>query len=157
MLEIFPIKKERVLEKVRELIFERTGMHLEILRTENGKPYVCAPLHFSIADSKDKAYVALSDKPVGIDFEYADRKISQSLISRLCDKERAEVKNDALAFLVGWTVKEAFIKLNGYTLATHYKRLAYYSGNLYSDGIKQNVKITTTISDNEIVTVVSHD
>ena len=52
----------------------------EIRRTQRGKPYfVGSPLHFSISHTKKHVFCALSDRPIGIDAEEADRDIRLAL------------------------------------------------------------------------------
>ena len=104
---------------LRQLYREKTGKECpEILTAPRGKPYFeNSPLHFSISHTKNHAFCALSDSPVGCDAEEKDRDINLRLAEKiLSDSERArfekvEDKRDALLRL--WVLKEAAAKLTG--------------------------------------------
>lgn len=85
---------------------------------EGGKPYfIAGNWHFSISHTKKHAFCALSDAPIGIDAEEADRKIDLRLADKIlspAEKARfdaAENKHQALLRL--WVLKEAAAKLSG--------------------------------------------
>ena len=86
--------------------------------TERGKPYFTAGnVHFSISHTDRVVFCALSDRPVGIDAENADRKIDPKLAEKILSPaeklryENAPDKNAALLRL--WVQKEAYAKLTG--------------------------------------------
>ena len=90
----------------------------EISVAEGGKPYfIAGNWHFSISHTKKHAFCALSDAPIGIDAEEADRKIDLRLADKIlspAEKARfdaAENKQQALLWL--WVLKEAAAKLSG--------------------------------------------
>ena len=90
----------------------------EIRRTKLGKPYfVDSPLHFSVSHTKHYVFVALSDKPIGIDAEELDRDIKLSLAEKFLSPgeyaqyEKAE--DQRLALLRFWVLKEAAGKCTG--------------------------------------------
>ena len=90
----------------------------EIRRTNLGKPYfVDSPLHFSVSHTKNYVFVALSDKPIGIDAEELDREIKLSLAEKfLSPTEYAQFQNaedKRLALLRFWVLKEAAGKCEG--------------------------------------------
>ena len=90
----------------------------EIRRTKLGKPYfVDSPLHFSISHTKNYVFVALSDRPIGIDAEERDREIKLSLAEKfLSPTEHAQFQNaedQRLALLKFWVLKEAAGKCSG--------------------------------------------
>ena len=98
---------------------EQTGMPCpEIAVAERGKPYfVDSPWHFSISHTKRHVFCVLSDRPVGLDAEEADRKIDLRLAEKILSEsekpryEAAENKRDALLRL--WVLKEASVKCTG--------------------------------------------
>lgn len=138
MREIYLTKnRENILA---EVLKDRTGTEYEILRTENGKPYINAPLCFSLSHSGKRAVVALCNKPVGVDLELYKKRVRASVISRFSDRERAEIKNER-DFLIHWTAREAYVKAVGGALYSHLKSLEFYGGDLYFDGQKQAVKL----------------
>ena len=90
----------------------------EIRRTKLGKPYfVDCPLHFSISHTKNYVFVALSDRPIGIDAEELDRDIKLSLAEKfLSPGEYVQYENaqdKRLALLKFWVLKEAAGKCTG--------------------------------------------
>lgn len=90
----------------------------QILTAERGKPYFAAGgLHFSISHTKDHVFCCFSDRPVGIDAEEADRKLTERLAERfLSEPERLRWKNAPdrnQALLRLWILKEAQAKATG--------------------------------------------
>ena len=90
----------------------------QIAVTDRGKPYfVDSPWHFSISHTKKHAFCALSEAPVGIDGEEADRDINLRLAEKILSPsekaqfDRAEDKRAAL--LKFWVLKEAAAKRSG--------------------------------------------
>ena len=106
-------------ELLAELYREKTGEALPpIAEGQRGKPYFeGSSLHFSISHSKNHAFCALSDRPVGIDAEELDRKISPRLAEKILsqgEKLRYDTAKDKhLALLKFWVLKEASVKLTG--------------------------------------------
>ena len=104
----------------RRLGVDAASVAIEI--DENGRPFSSGGPHFSISHSGDHVLMAVSEEPtlaVGIDIEFADRKID---LARICERvctadERAwidEGANLALArFFELWTCKEAALKARG--------------------------------------------
>jgi phosphopantetheinyl transferase len=74
-------------------------------------------LHFSISHTKRRVFCALSEKPVGIDAEEMDRRVSLRLADQILSPgeralyDAAEDKRAALLRL--WVLKEASVKLSG--------------------------------------------
>ena len=90
----------------------------EIRRTKLGKPYfVDSPLHFSISHTPHFVFVALSDRPIGIDAEETGREIKLALAEKLLSPgELAQFQNaedKRLALLKFWVLKEAAGKCSG--------------------------------------------
>ncbi|MBR3972526.1 MAG: 4'-phosphopantetheinyl transferase superfamily protein [Oscillospiraceae bacterium] len=106
-------------ELLAALYREKTGKSLPpIAIGERGKPYfVDSPFHFSISHSKNHAFCALAEHPVGIDAEELDRKISPRLAEKILspsEKLRYEAAEDKhLTLLKFWVLKEASVKLTG--------------------------------------------
>lgn len=89
-----------------------------------GKPYFSeGSWHFSISHSKNHVFCVLSDGPVGLDAEEADRQIKPIVAEKaLSPREKArydgaEDKNRALLTL--WVLKEAAGKLSGKGIGFH--------------------------------------
>ena len=90
----------------------------EIRRTDRGKPYFAdGSAHFSIAHSPRHVVCALSDKPIGIDCEEADRAVSLTLAEKILSPTELAQFRDApdkrLALLKFWVLKEAAAKCSG--------------------------------------------
>ena len=141
MLEVYLTENEDVYKKLEYYLSRHIPYPFEILKTENEKPYIEGdPLFFSLSHKDDKAVIAISDKPVGADLEVFKDNLHPSLLSRFSLREQGEICGE-WDFLRNWTAKEAFIKMKGETLAKFLKRLEYFGGNIYLDGVKQNCKI----------------
>ena len=92
---------------------------------EHGKPSLALPptggdgegLYFSLSHCKEGVCCAISDRPVGIDIESANRKISDSVIRySMNEGEQAlilESDDPQRTFLRLWTQKEAVLKRLG--------------------------------------------
>ena len=107
---------------LRQLYEELTGEEEmpEIGKTPRGKPYfLTGPLHFSITHTKTRVFCAISDKPVGIDAEDLNRKVSPELAQKILSPGELAVyeaapepdKNEILLRL--WVMKEAEVKCSG--------------------------------------------
>lgn len=95
---------------------EKTGREMPpILIGEWGKPYFDgSDLHFSISHTKNHAFCALSDGPVGIDAEEADRNISLRLAPKILSPgEMARFDGSREMLLRFWVLKEAEVKRTG--------------------------------------------
>lgn len=87
-------------------------------KTKRGKPYFTdIPLHFSVSHTKHHVFCVLSDHPIGIDAEEADRDINLNLAKKILSPneqlqfEAATDKRRAL--LTFWVLKEAYVKCTG--------------------------------------------
>lgn len=92
---------------------------------EHGKPSLALPPtggdgegpHFSLSHCKEGVCCAISDRPVGIDIEAANRKISDSVIRysmNECEQALIRESDDPQrTFLRLWTQKEAVLKRLG--------------------------------------------
>lgn len=103
-------------ELLAALYRKYAGGDLPEIRTEDrGKPvFVNCPLHFSISHTRNHAFCALSDIPIGIDAEEPDRKISLKLAEKiLSPSEKARFDGSREMLLRFWVLKEASVKLTG--------------------------------------------
>ena len=135
------LENEGLYDSVKALLSKHIPIPFEILRTENGKPYIEGnPLCFSISHSRNKAVVAISESPVGVDFETFTGKPREAVLKKFTEREQSEIDCER-EFLRHWTAREAYIKLKGLTLAKTYKRLEFYGGNLYLNGVYVGVNL----------------
>ena len=100
------------------------GVMPEILTAPKGKPYFAqSAWHFSISHTKRHAFCVLSDVPVGLDAEEADRNIDLSIAPKiLSDGELTQFRmaqDRRRAFLTFWVLKEAQAKLTGEGIKWH--------------------------------------
>ena len=91
---------------------------------------------FNISHSGSLGLIAVGDRPTGCDIEILKNRAHAAVIGRFTADERREIACER-DFLRNWTAKEAFIKLNGFALATHLKRLEYREGSIWLDGRRQ--------------------
>ena len=136
MSKLYRTKNERLYEKLKRLL----PADCEIKRTENGKPYTDG-ICFSFTHTGDTALIAISDCPVGIDAEIVKERNFSSVLKRFTPREQAETGDRISGFLKNWVTKEAYIKLIGGTLAHDLKRLEYFGGELFYNGLKVNCNI----------------
>lgn len=97
---------------------------IELRKTPNGKPCLSgAPHEISLSHTKTHLFLAVSDRPVGIDAEPLDREIDYApVLKKFSPQERELVKNRR-DFLALWTAKESVVKLFGGTLAHDLKKI----------------------------------
>ncbi len=86
--------------------------------TDRGKPYFAdGGPHFSISHTKSRVFCVLSDVPVGIDAEEADRaidlRLAEKILSPAEKKQFEEADDQRLALLKFWVLKEALAKATG--------------------------------------------
>ena len=104
---------------LRDLWESHMGTPLpEIALADRGKPYFLgSDWHFSISHTKRRVFCALSEVPIGIDAEEADREINLRLAEKIlspAEKARFDAAEDKhLALLKFWVLKEAAAKLSG--------------------------------------------
>lgn len=106
-------------ELLRQMVEDFTGRPMPaIVLGERGKP--CFPgsdLHFSITHTKGHVFCALSDRPIGIDAEETDRKVSLALAQKILSPgeltQYEKAPNKRLALLTFWVLKEAQAKCDG--------------------------------------------
>ncbi len=83
---------------------------------EHGKPSLqeYPSIHFNLSHCANAIACAVGDKPIGIDAESTERKISDALIRHtMSPQEQEEIAGDPIRFFRFWTQKEALVKLRG--------------------------------------------
>ena len=111
-----------------ELIYKKYGIKkCNIIYDKHGKPFFEEDngLFFSFSHTKKAVACAVHKKNIGVDIEEI-RDFKKSICKRVFTKEEIENIKTNKDFFYFWTMKEAFVKMNG-------KGLSY--------GLK-NVKIT---------------
>ena len=151
MIKLYQTENERVYEKLKSLLPEGS----EIKRTENGKPYT-GGICFSLTHTGNAALIAVSDNHVGIDAEIQKERNISSVLKRFTAREQSEISNFA-DFLRHWVVREAYIKMVGGTLAHDLKRLEFFGGELFLDGVKVDCNILCSSSADLIYAICAYD
>ena len=147
MLEIYFTENSDIYGKLKSHLSRLLPSSFEILRTENGKPYLeGSPLFFSISHSDDKALIVFCDKPVGADLEVIQKRKYSSILSRFSAEEKKEI-SDTEDFLSHWTVREAYIKMLGSTINYNLDKLSYINGVLYDGNDKAECEIINGVND----------
>lgn len=117
----------------------------QILRTENGKPYLAQstlPLFFSISHSDNALFIAFCDENVGLDVEKNNRTVNYlPIIRKFPENEREKIKNTQ-DFLRHFTAKESGIKWLGGKLSRDFSSLLFMDGKLYYKDVSLPVQIT---------------
>lgn len=116
---------------LEKLWIEETGRPLPtIARTEKGKPYFSGEKHhFSVTHTKNYAFCALSDRPVGIDAEELTRKINPAIAEKILSpgefRQYASAEDKNKALLTFWVLKEAEAKCTGEGIRIHPTHTAF--------------------------------
>ena len=116
----------------------------------------CGMYDFNISHSGKLAAIAVSDKTVGCDIEELKGRAHRAVMDRLTSRERAGLESEE-DFLRNWTAKEAFIKMHGFSIATHLKRLEYFDGGIWLDETKQPCTITHLVSPSCVIAVCGEE
>lgn len=120
-------------EAVRTVLAHHFGVeNAEIVRNENGKPYLKdgKSLFFSVSHTNTKIFIAVSDENVGLDAERAERETAyHAIVKKFSPSERKEIVCTQ-DFLRHFTAKEAAVKWLGGTLAHDLYKLSYINGVL---------------------------
>ena len=142
MIRIIFTDKENLHGLTKRILSEELSAPVTILQTSEGKPYIEGnPLYFSMSHSGNKGVVAIYDNPVGVDLENIKNKNYPATLSRFPAREQKEITSQE-DFIRHWTAREAYIKMHGYTLASAFKHLEYFGGQIYFKNEKQPCEIT---------------
>ncbi len=123
---------------VTRVLSEHYGIKNAIIaRAEHGKPYlqnVEIPLFFSISHTKEKTFIAFSEKDLGLDAESLSREVRhQPICHKFPMQEQKEITSQK-EFLKHWIVKESAVKYLGGTLARDLHKLSYIKERLQYNG-----------------------
>lgn len=102
------------------LLCQAVGVEKPVFQFDaHGKPTIVGrtDIHFSMSHTRGAVAVAIGDKPVGVDIERADRRISEGLIRHTMNEEEiARIRSSESPqreFMRLWTQKEALLKMTG--------------------------------------------
>ena len=130
-----------------------------ILKTDNGKPYLSnvhdVPLFFSVSHTKNLLFIAFSKENIGIDAEYATRRVHYApIIKKFPQMEQNEIHSTA-DFLQHWLAKESAIKWLGGSIAKDLDNLAFYKNQVYYNNSHLPVHITFQRFNDTILAICS--
>lgn len=132
-----PFSPEQFARMILERYYSLSGVRF--LRSPAGKPYIPGnPVCFSLSHSRDLTLLAVSPEETGADCEWLGGKLRPAVLSRFPDPEKAEIRSDR-DFLFHWTVREAYVKYLGSTLAALWRRTEYSGGKIRVDGRETGV------------------
>ena len=107
----------KLLEHALKHSFNLKPENIEFSITGTGK-WDCEACFFSLSHTKNAVAVAISNKPVGVDIEAAERNISKALCHKiltdteLTEYNATEPKEKKLYLLKKWCAKESLFKMN---------------------------------------------
>ena len=123
---------------------------------EHGKPSLALPptggdgegLYFSLSHCKEGVCCAISDRPVGIDIESANRQISDSVIRySMNEGEQALIRESddpQRTFLRLWTQKEAVLKRLGTGIRDDMRDIL--SDHAYTIEVRENERYILSVA-----------
>ncbi len=153
MIKLYITPVEGIYDRLDEILLSVLGYKPEIKRTAAGKPFIEGnPLFFSITHSGKRGAIVISDKPAGVDLELFKNNPHEIIKNSFAEKEQYEITCES-DFLKHWTVREAFVKMHGKTLAETLKSMEYIGGKLYFCGKLQDIEIFTHVLDYGVITV----
>lgn len=156
MIELYFCKTDKREAFLRELLRGK-GFSGDILRTENGKPYVSgAGIHFNLSHSGALCAVVLSDMPAGIDMELLRGRPHGAVLNSLSAEERGEIACER-DFLAHWTAREAYVKLVGGRIWDYARRLQFADGRLFFDGKALREQVKFYHAENAVVAVCARN
>ena len=116
---------------LRQLYLAHRGGDMPpIICEERGKPrFAGSDLHFSITHTPHHVFCALSDRPIGIDAEEEDRKLSLRIAKKILsptELAQFEAADDPhRALLTFWVLKEAAAKQTGHGINSNPNTTAF--------------------------------
>ncbi|MCD8372846.1 MAG: 4'-phosphopantetheinyl transferase superfamily protein [Clostridia bacterium] len=157
MLNVYTGKTTDKKNFLNDALLRHIPASFEILRTENGKPYIKdGDIFFNFSDSGGYCAAAVSDRPVGVDIEVFKKGVRRSVLSTFCEREQKEIRGET-DFLTHWTAREAYIKYCGGTLAHMLRRLSFTDGVLYCDGVPVSVQPQFFIAENYVLSLCGEE
>ena len=104
----------------------------QILRTENGKPYLAdSSLFFSVSHTHDMLFIAFSSANVGLDAENLSRNVDFApIVKKFTETEQKSIRSKK-DFLKNFTAKESAVKFLGGKLACDFKKLEFLQGKIF--------------------------
>ena len=141
-------------EAVKEILSKIFGIDEEIVRNENGKPYLKSEkLFFSVSHTKNRLFIAFSSENIGIDAEYKFRKTNYSALMKKLSIQEQNFVSSPLDFLRLWTKKESVVKYMGGSILKDLKKIVCLHDKAYFDGKELPCVLTELEFDGYILSV----
>lgn len=133
--------------EIRKEVSAYTGMNFSDIKfgyNQYGKPYILnsPECFFSVSHSGEFIAFTLSEKPVGIDIEYATKsrmRVAERFFTRNEYEFIITSENPELEFYKIWTKKESYIKMLGTGLSKSLKSFDVLSDELSSYFFTDNI------------------
>ena len=128
----------------------------DILRTDNGKPYLNGEnkLFFSVSHTDDTIFIAFSDKNIGLDAEPKNRKVDfMPIVKKFSALEQSEIATST-DFLKNFTAKESAVKFFGGKLAIDLKYLQVIGNEIIYKGNPLSATLSYPKAEEFIIAVV---
>jgi len=107
---------------VKNILLRKLHLESTISYRDNGKPFLPDGQYISISHSKNFVGIALSNRPVGIDLEFAQTKLIAVAPKYIHQSEQNLIDiNNSQQLLYFWTAKESIYKLIG-EKGLHFRR-----------------------------------
>ena len=117
--------------------------------TEKGKPYFNNEHFFSISHTGEYVFVTYSNKPTGVDAELVRHINPRFIYKVLADGEINDNADFNIEFLKAWTLKEAYLKMNG-------EKMGDYQ-SVTKQNLSPNHTIITNVSNEFVMTAIYKD
>jgi phosphopantetheine--protein transferase-like protein len=115
------------LKKILATHLSKPVSSIDIHNTEQGKPFIKAPIYFSLTHKEQQAYICVSEQPCGIDLEHITDTNYEKLAKKMLSPSEYHLYQDSTnkeeTFLRYWCIKESITKLDGQPLLQTYKQL----------------------------------
>ncbi len=140
MITVYLTSADRVHSLLNDILREKLGS-FNILKNTFGKPYIEGnALFFNISHSKTRAAIAISSSPVGVDLEVLHGRNYDRIITSFSKREQEKILSES-DFLKSFTAREAYAKKLGVSLASVFKKLEFFNGEIYINSKKAREKL----------------
>lgn len=129
----------------------------EIAYTAYGKPFAKhGTVHFNVAHSNGFVVVALSEEEIGVDCEWRDTAIIESIMPLFHEKEQQRILSGKCSFSAVWTAKEAYGKMLGVGLNYDLAAMHIERNRLYFHNERQRPHVYRTVYDTFTIAVCTY-
>ncbi|HCQ29249.1 MAG TPA: hypothetical protein DIU39_03120 [Flavobacteriales bacterium] len=107
------INNQRIIlqKAIKYYLTQKIFPDTDIIKDENGKPYLTNNKHLSVSHSENMACVVFSDKNCGVDIEKISDKVLRVKRKFINNDESKRFPNDKNSLTLMWCCKESLYKL----------------------------------------------